>query len=81
MARKKISPGELFHRRLWGEIRRSQTIAGETDEEASAALGINYQTYRKTRRNDPSTFKADEIFRAATHYGWDADTIHRIFAP
>lgn len=79
MARKKISPGERFHRRLWGEIRRSQTIAGETDEETSAALGINYQTYRKTRRNDPSTFRVDELYRASVHYKWDSDTINRIF--
>ena len=80
MAKRKISPGERFHRRLWGEILRSQHIAGETDEETSSALGIGRETFRKTRKNDPSTFKADELFRAATHYKWDADTINRIFA-
>lgn len=80
MARKKISPGELFHRRLWGEILRSQCIAGETDEETSAALGVSSSTFQGTRQKDPSTFKADEVYRAAVHYGWDADTISRIFA-
>ena len=79
MARRKVSPGEMFHRRLWGEILRSQTIAGETDEETCAALGIGVHTFRKTRKTDPSTFKADAVFRAAAHYHWDTDTLNRLF--
>jgi hypothetical protein len=79
MARRKVSPGELFHRRLLGEILRSQAIAGESDEETSVALGIKAQTFKKTRMKDPRTFKADEVFRAAAHFHWDAETLGNIF--
>ena len=79
MAKRKVSPEERYHRRLLGELLRSQTVAGETDEEAAAVLGVRPRTLRETRRAHPDTFRADEVFRAITHYGWGAEELSRIF--
>ena len=42
MAKRKVSPEERYHRRLLGELLRSQTVAGETDAETCAALGLDF---------------------------------------
>lgn len=79
MAKRKISPEERYHRRLLGELLRSQTVAGETDAEVSAMLGMSLDNFVRVRKKRPETFKADEIFRAKTHYGWGAEELSRIF--
>lgn len=79
MAKRKVSPEERYHRRLLGELLRSQTVAGETDAETCAALGLSLDTWTRARKQRPETFKADEIFRAKTHFGWGPEELTRIF--
>ena len=79
MARRKISPEERFTRRLWAEVRRSQSLAGETDKETRAVLGLCESTFQTTRTKRPDTWKAVELFRLARHFGWGPEEINRIF--
>lgn len=75
MARRKITETERLNRLLWAEIKKSQALLGEDDHELCAAVGVNCNTFRCGRKQDPGSFRLDDIRRIAQHCGWDDRTV------
>lgn len=78
MPRAKLTESERANRLLLGEISKGRELLAETPRESCEAVGMKYNTVRSLRKQDPGTYRLDELRRLAKHYGWTDRTVAQI---